>query len=92
MVLILGLLHRHPDSVLGIVQVGRQSMADRYVYLPSIGPFFMAGLAVALLLSKTAMSRNWKPAVKTALVGLVSLVFAAMTYLTVMQQAYGEIV
>ncbi|MEJ2697626.1 MAG: tetratricopeptide repeat protein [Candidatus Sulfobium sp.] len=33
--------------VLGIVRVGMQSMADRYAYLPSIGPFFVLGLAVA---------------------------------------------
>ena len=30
--------------VLGIVQVGAQSMADRYTYLPSLGPFLIAGL------------------------------------------------
>jgi tetratricopeptide (TPR) repeat protein len=30
--------------VLGIVQVGGQSMADRYTYLPSLGPFLLIGL------------------------------------------------
>jgi tetratricopeptide (TPR) repeat protein len=33
--------------VLGIVQVGDQSMADRYTYLPSLGPFLIAGLGAA---------------------------------------------
>ncbi len=33
--------------VLGIVQVGGQSMADRYTYLPSLGPFLVAGLCTA---------------------------------------------
>ncbi len=33
--------------VLGIVQVGEQSMADRYTYLPAMGPFLLAGLAAA---------------------------------------------
>jgi hypothetical protein len=33
--------------VLGLVQVGEQSMADRYTYLPSLGPFLIAGLGVA---------------------------------------------
>lgn len=33
--------------VLGIVRVGMQSMADRYAYLPSIGPFLVLGLAAA---------------------------------------------
>ena len=33
--------------VLGIVQVGNQAMADRYTYLPGLGPFLVAGLVVA---------------------------------------------
>ncbi len=33
--------------VLGIVQVGGQAMADRYLYLPSIGPFLIVGLLAA---------------------------------------------
>lgn len=33
--------------VLGIVQVGSQLMADRYTYLPSLGPFFLMGLFAA---------------------------------------------
>ncbi len=33
--------------VLGIIQVGGQSMADRYTYLPSIGPFLIFGLFIA---------------------------------------------
>jgi hypothetical protein len=39
--------------VLGIVQVGNQAMADRYTYLPSIGPFLIAGLCVAGIAPKT---------------------------------------
>ncbi len=33
--------------VLGFVQVGGQSMADRYAYLPCIGPFLIMGLLIA---------------------------------------------
>ena len=33
--------------VLGIVQVGQQSMADRSTYLPSLGPFLVVGLVGA---------------------------------------------
>lgn len=32
--------------VIGIVQVGVQEAADRYTYLPSIGPFLLVGLGV----------------------------------------------
>ncbi len=35
--------------VLGIVQVGGQAMADRYTYLPSLGPFLLAGYGFARL-------------------------------------------
>jgi tetratricopeptide (TPR) repeat protein len=38
--------------VLGIIQVGAQSMADRYTYLPSLGPFLMAGSVVSGFSSK----------------------------------------
>lgn len=33
--------------VLGIIQVGGQAAADRYTYIPSIGPFFLFGLGIA---------------------------------------------
>jgi protein O-mannosyl-transferase len=38
--------------VLGIVQVGNQAMADRYTYLPSIGPFLITGLCAAGIAEK----------------------------------------
>lgn len=33
--------------VLGVVQVGAQSMADRYFYIPGIAPFFVVGICTA---------------------------------------------
>jgi hypothetical protein len=44
--------------VLGIVQVGNQAMADRYTYLPSLGPFFAFGLLVAWLGEKVNKLRR----------------------------------
>ena len=44
--------------VIGIVQVGGQSMADRYTYLPSIGPFFLAGLGASRLYQKCRGARD----------------------------------
>lgn len=38
--------------VLGIVQVGDYAMADRYAYLPSLGPFLMMGLLAAWVWEK----------------------------------------
>jgi tetratricopeptide (TPR) repeat protein len=40
--------------VLGIVQVGGQSMADRYTYLPSLGPCLIMGLFAAAVAEKAA--------------------------------------
>lgn len=44
--------------VIGIIKVGDQAAADRYTYLPSIGPFLLAGLAIAALLGKYTARRN----------------------------------
>ncbi|MEJ2697075.1 MAG: tetratricopeptide repeat protein, partial [Candidatus Sulfobium sp.] len=70
--------------VIGIVQVGEQSMADRYTYLPAIGPFLLAGLAAAWFSGKvfTAPGRNVKKALFAA--GALGMI-AAMSYLTVRQ-------
>ncbi len=44
--------------VLGIVQVGLQSAADRYTYLPGLGPTFLMGLGLARLWERTANRRE----------------------------------
>jgi Flp pilus assembly protein TadD len=46
--------------VIGFVQVGEQSMADRYTYIPSIGLFIMVSWAAADLF------KRYRPAVPTA--------------------------
>ncbi len=38
--------------VLGIIQVGGQAAADRYAYIPSAGPFLLAGLGVAIAMER----------------------------------------
>ena len=38
--------------VIGLVQVGSQAAADRYTYLPSLGPFMLAGIGVGYFFSK----------------------------------------
>jgi Tfp pilus assembly protein PilF len=44
--------------VLGIMQVGGQAMADRYTYLPSLGPFLITGLMAAAVVEKTGMVKQ----------------------------------
>jgi Flp pilus assembly protein TadD len=46
--------------VIGLVQVGLQSIADRYTYLPSIGVFIIAAWALAEV---AAVSRVWRAGV-----------------------------
>lgn len=62
--------------VLGIIQVGGQSIADRYTYLPGLGPFFMFGIATAWVLTNkhSVMKRGLNRVVLTACVSLLLLV------------------
>jgi tetratricopeptide (TPR) repeat protein len=45
--------------VLGIVQVGGQEMADRYTYLPSLGPFLVLGTGMAWAWGKGRALARW---------------------------------
>ena len=67
--------------VLGLLQVGGQSMADRYMYLPSCGPFLVIGVAAASI-SPSLVRRG---VIRKAFVAAVILLFSAMTLLTVSQ-------
>lgn len=40
--------------VIGIVQIGAQAAADRYTYLPSLGPFVLIGVVVGELYERTS--------------------------------------
>ncbi len=65
--------------VIGIVQVGRQAMADRYAYIPCIGLFIIVAWGLSDVLSATAV-----PPVVTAVaaLGLISgLAVATSDYL-----------
>ncbi len=62
--------------VLGIVQVGAQGAADRYTYLPSLGPFILAAAGAAYLMGTGGRRRMVTAACITAII-LVTL--AAMT-------------
>jgi protein O-mannosyl-transferase len=60
--------------VIGLVQVGRQAMADRYTYIPSIGLF----LAICWGLSALVASRRWRAALAVSAV-LALLTLSAAT-------------
>ena len=60
--------------VIGLVQVGRQAMADRYTYIPSIGIF----IAIVFLVDRLPVPRN-------ALIAATSLILAIFAGLTFQQ-------
>ena len=68
---------------LGLVQVGNQSSADRYTYLPSLGPFLVAGIMMAWVWKKTEGATKRKALPLMAVSFAVFLfVLASMSYLT----------
>jgi len=67
--------------VIGIIQVGGQSMADRYTYVPSIGIFIMAVWGVSDALEKCRYR-------KVILAGFSALVIGASSLLTFVQAGY----
>ena len=71
--------------VLGIVQVGGQAMADRYTYLPSVGPFLLVGAAVAGVLRKAEMPAPRDRIAKAAFILVVLFVFISLSWLTFKQ-------
>ena len=61
--------------VIGLVQVGGQTMADRYFYIPSIGLF------IALVFGLADLARSWRvpPSLSAGIAGGVLLIFAILT-------------
>jgi tetratricopeptide (TPR) repeat protein len=66
--------------VIGLVQVGAQSMADRYTYFPLIGLFLAAAFAARDLITRFPMSKQWL--VSASIFGLVACVFLTERQLT----------
>jgi tetratricopeptide (TPR) repeat protein len=61
--------------VIGLVQVGWQTMADRYFYIPSIGFF----IALVFGLAGIAKTRHVAPSLSAAIAGGLLLVLATLT-------------
>ena len=69
--------------VIGIVQVGRQAMADRYTYVPCIGLFVIIAWGLAELASASRTARVIAPI--AALCFLIALATATTRYLNYWQ-------
>lgn len=60
--------------VVGIVQAGGQAMADRYTYLPSLGPFLIIGIIAAVVSDKAGRSEQKGLVVASFAAALIVLV------------------
>lgn len=67
--------------VIGIMQVGNQAAADRYIYIPSVSIFILAGIGLGLLYSKTKR-RSFRTVAVASF-----LIFIPLSYLTIKQIA-----
>lgn len=67
--------------VIGLVQVGAQAAADRYMYLPSLSLVILLGAGAALIIEK-----NSKP-LQALLAGVVAVATVGLSFVTVTQAA-----
>ena len=71
--------------VLGLVQVGGQAMADRYMYLPDLGLFFGISLGVARAHERINMLKMHRTLVKVFGSCAVILMIVSLSYVTIRQ-------
>jgi tetratricopeptide (TPR) repeat protein len=71
--------------VLGFVQVGLQSMADRYTYLPSLGPFLIIGVITAKGYQKVSALTRRRAILRIAGMALALAIALSLSYSTIKQ-------
>jgi tetratricopeptide (TPR) repeat protein len=71
--------------VLGIVQVGLQSMADRYTYLPSLAPFLLIGITAPWVWTRITRLERKSPIAKFLAAGVSVSLIISLSYLTFRQ-------
>lgn len=71
--------------VLGIIQVGKQAMADRYTYLPGIGLFLLTGIAASMVIERLITSGRWNIVMKTVSLSFAAILLGLMSYTTTRQ-------
>ena len=71
--------------VLGIVMVGEQAAADRYTYLPSLGPFLLIGVGLAQLIEKSIHRKHNTIFRKLSAIILMTTILLLLSNLTIKQ-------
>ena len=74
-----------PLPVIGMYRIAPQVMADRYTYLPSLGPFLLMGLVAAWCWEKTDSPGKYGLILKRSMVAVAIAVVIAVSYATVKQ-------
>ena len=70
------------SPVIGIIQVGSQAAADRYTYIPGIGPFMLAGLFAGLVYERAP-----RALLKVLCALVIAAVLTALSAVTLRQEA-----
>lgn len=71
--------------VLGIMQVGSQATADRYTYLPSIGPFLLVGVAVLQIEVRINVQKGMLKALRVFIAAIAIFIMISLISLTLEQ-------
>jgi len=71
--------------VLGLVQVGGQAMADRYTYLPSLGPFLVLGSGAAWVSIRMKTLQRGAMSLKLFGLAVSVLILGSLAFLTYRQ-------
>jgi Tfp pilus assembly protein PilF len=71
--------------VSGIIQVGVQTVADRFTYLPSLGIFILVGLGAAQLIEKSVGRKNGLIFRKLSIIVPIIIILGLLSNLTIMQ-------
>jgi tetratricopeptide (TPR) repeat protein len=74
--------------VLGIIKVGDQAAADRYTYLPSLGPFILIGLGISQLMRNVDIGKSGFFFRKmNGFVLIITIIFIFLVNLNIKQQS-----
>jgi Flp pilus assembly protein TadD len=71
--------------VTGIVRLGGHAMADRYLYLPGLGPLLLAGIGAAWLWDRAGGMSARRGAARVALAAVAGIVLFSLAVMTVRQ-------
>jgi Tfp pilus assembly protein PilF len=71
--------------ILGIFQAGSQFMADRFMYLPCVGPFLLIGIGSALAWEHTGKLLQYRRLARSSALAASCVIAIILTVLTVRQ-------